>query len=164
MATKMVTKKNYAKRDSYALAFRMIDDALKFGCPLQAITIEESILTDRLSSTLNVGKENAKPCDTLGEVLHKWKPRNSRTSPDPNARLFDEEMTILFPRLDTWRRERNALLHGLAKSGQGEQPEIEASEFLDRANNAATEGFRLVKTVKTWSSKQIRMAKKGGMK
>ena len=49
-------RKNYAKRDSYELAFRMIDNAIKYDCPLQAITIEESILADRLWSTLNVGK------------------------------------------------------------------------------------------------------------
>ena len=164
METKQEEKKNYAKRDSYALAFKMIDDALKHGCPLQAITIEESILTDRLSSTLNVGKEITKPCDSLGDALNKWKPRNPRTSPDPNARLFDEEITTLFPKLDSWRRERNALLHGLAKSAQGGKPEIEAAKFLIRAVQAANDGLHLVEKVKRWSAKQIRKAKKGGIK
>ena len=59
-------KKNYPKYDSYRLAFKMIDDALKCGCPLQAITIEESILTDRLSSTLNVGMP--KQATYVGEI------------------------------------------------------------------------------------------------
>ena len=48
-------KPNTAKGKSYALAYDMIRAAMEKDCPLQAIAIEESIITDRLSSTLNVG-------------------------------------------------------------------------------------------------------------
>ena len=159
MAT--VQKKNCDKRDSYALAFRMIDDALRFGCPLQAIAIEESILTDRLSSTLNVGVENGKPCGSLGGALNKWKPKDPKAKAHPNAKLFDQEMDALYPRLDAWRNERNSLLHGLAKSIQGKGPDINADEFVIRAIKAATEGWALVKKVKHWVQKQVRKTQKG---
>jgi hypothetical protein len=106
-------KKNYPKYDSYRLAFGMIDDALKCGCPLQAITIEESILTDRLSSTLNVGISKGKPYKTLGSVLNAWRPKNKNKQPHSNAKLFDLEMNNLYERLDKWREARNLLLHGL---------------------------------------------------
>ena len=85
----MVDKKNYPKYYSYRLAFKMIDDALKFGCPLQAITIEESILTDRLSSTLNVGILKGKPYETLGSVLNAWRPKKKGKELHSNAILFD---------------------------------------------------------------------------
>ena len=159
MAT--VQKKNYDKRDSYSLAFRMIDDALRFGCPLQAIAIEESILTDRLSSTLNVGVENSKPYGSLGGVLNTWKPKDPKAKAHPNARLFDQDMDALYPRLDAWRKERNSLLHGLAKSIQGKGPDINADEFVIRAIKAANEGLTLVKKVKNWAQKQVRNARKG---
>ena len=162
MAT--VRKKNYAKRDSYALAFRMIDDALRFGCPLQAIAIEESILTDRLSSTLNVGDENGKPCVSLGGALNKWKPKDPKAKAHPTAILFDQEMEALYPRLDTWRKERNCLLHGLAKSIQGKGPDINADDFVIRALKAANEGLTLVKKVKNWVQKQVRNVRKGSGK
>ena len=164
MATKQTEKKNYAKRDSYALAFKMIADALKYGCPLQAIAIEESILTDRLSSTLNVGSKGGEPCPTLGAALNKWKPSDSKMQPHSNSKLFDKEMDALYPQLDAWRKERNSLLHGLAKSIQGIGPDIPADIFLGRAMNAATEGLRLVNKVKAWTQKQVNHAKRGKTK
>jgi len=164
MANDKDTKKNYAKRDSYALAFKMIDDALKYGCPLQAITIEESVLTDRLSSVLNVGIADGKPYKTLGAVLVAWKPKSSTKKPHPNARLFDAEIEKLYFRLDNWRQDRNKLLHGLAKSFQGEGPEISATDFTQQAMDTAIEGLKLANKIKNWVQKQVRKAKKERVK
>ena len=164
MANDKDTKKNYAKRDSYALAFKMIDDALKYGCPLQAITIEESILTDRLSSVLNAGIEGGKPYKTLGAVLLAWKPKSPKQKPHPNARLFDAEIEKFYIRLDNWRKDRNKLLHGLAKSFQGEGPEIPATDFTQHAMDTAIEGLKLVKKIKNWVQNQVRKAKKDRVK
>jgi hypothetical protein len=157
-------KKNYPKYDSYRLAFGMIDDALKCGCPLQAITIEESILTDRLSSTLNVGISKGKPYKTLGSVLNAWRPKNKNKQPHSNAKLFDLEMNNLYERLDKWREARNNLLHGLVKSFQGEEPETPAGDFIKTATKQAEEGLYLVKKVKNWVQKQVRNAKKAKVK
>lgn len=164
MANDKDTKKNYAKRDSYALAFKMIDAALKYGCPLQAITIEESILTDRLSSTLNVNKERVKPFDTLGMVLTAWKRGLNGDSRYANARLFDNKMNSLYLQLDDWRKKRNALLHGLAKSTQGEGPEIPADEFMAQAIQVAEIGLGLANTVKNWVQAKISKSRKVGKK
>lgn len=157
-------KKNYPKYDSYRLAFGMIADALKYGCPLQAITIEESILTDRLSSTLNVGISKGKPYQTLGSVLNAWRPKKKGGQPHPNAKLFDLEMNNLYERLDKWREARNLLLHGLVKSFQGEGPETSAVDFIKTATEQAEEGLYLVKKVKNWVQKQVRNAKKAKVK
>ena len=160
----MVDKKNYPKYYSYRLAFKMIDDALKFGCPLQAITIEESILTDRLSSTLNVGILKGKPYETLGSVLNAWRPKKKGKELHSNAILFDVEMNNLYERLDKWREARNLLLHGLVKSFQGDGPKIPAVDFIKIATDQAEEGLRLVKKVKNWVQKQVRNAKKPKVK
>ena len=159
--TQSPQKPNTAKGKSYALAYRMIKDAMEKDCPLQAIAIEESIITDRLSSTLNAGKVKAKPCNTLGAALRKWKgnPQNNE-SPSPNAVLFDKEMVKLLPRLEAWWRNRNAMLHGIAKSACGEGPEIEADFFMEKARTAAEEGKRLADSVKKWTAKQVSKARR----
>lgn len=156
MKTEKSKTKNMRKYESYKLAFDMIDEGIAGKCPLQAIAIEESILTDRLSSILNVGKPKAQPYDSIGKALWAWHPK--RGNPVANAALFDEEMEALYPRLDNWRNERNLLLHGLAKSAQGDDPEIAAEEFMPRAMKAAKEGLVLVRKVDAWTKRQIRKA------
>ena len=148
------------KYESYKLAFGMMKDALAKDCPLQVITIAESILTDRLSSTLNVGRQKKAPKDTLGRVLNEWHPRKTGASRNANSELFDAEMESLFPRLEAWWGERNMLLHGIAKSAQGEKPEIDAEDFIPRAMKAAKEGFALVRKIDAWTKRQIRNAEK----
>ncbi len=149
---------NMRKYESYKLAFDMIDEGIAGNCPLQSIAVEESILTDRISSTLNAGKQNASPANSLGHALRQWHPQKG--SPDPNSALFDEKMEELFPRLDDWRKERNALLHAIVKSAQGDEPETPASEFLLRAMKAAKDGLALVRKVDKWTKRQIRKAVK----
>ena len=148
------SRKNYAKRDSYALAFRMIDHAIKYDCPLQAITIEESILADRLWATLNVGKSR-RSLGTMNAALVQWKPTNG-SSVNKNAKRFDEYMEALYPRLKIWWKDRNKLLHGIAKSFQGDGPEIPADDYIRTAMTTANEGLELVNAVMKWSRKQIR--------
>lgn len=146
---------NTAKGKAYALAFDMINTALEKGCPLQAITIEESILTDRLSSTLNAGNEDKKPCRTLNNALSKW-----RDQFDKGESLFDEKMNALRPCLYAWWEERNALLHGIVKSPCGKGPTIPAEEFVARAEKAAKEGLDLARKVLRWTQKQVRHVRK----
>lgn len=150
-------KKNYAKGNAYALAHQLIKNSIEQGFPLQAITIEESILSDRLWSTLHVNEEKKAKVETLGKALSLWGPDCKK--PSKNANLFDEEMLKVKPRLDSWWKDRCAVLHGMVKSFQGEAPEIAAENFILHAAKVAKEGLALVKTVSAWSKKQIRYAK-----
>ena len=154
-------KKNTLKYYAYRLAFDMIKCSLERDCPLQAIAIEESILTDRLSSTLNAGRPQARPKDTLGRVLTEWHPKTPSASRNANATLFDEEMESLFPELSKWWNMRNELLHGIAKPKQDEKPTASSDDFMDRARTAAKKGYALVRKVDAWTKKQIRAARKG---
>lgn len=148
-------KPNSAKAKAYVLAFGMINTALEKGCPLQAITIEESILTDRLSSTLNAKKEKKTPFSTLNGALREWEKQTKG-----GVSLFDKEMTDLWPQLKAWWDERNELLHGIAKSPCGEGPSIPAEEFMARAEKAAKEGLEFARIVVRWTQKQVRQARK----
>ena len=156
---------NIGKHDAYALAFDMINEAIASCCPLQAIAIEESILTDRLWSTLNVGVEvTDKDVErmSLGGALKAWHPdeKASESKKNPNRLKFDEEMERIYSELDRWRRMRNSLLHSIAKSRQGDAPAVPAEEFREYAQYAAKNGLRLVRTVANWTQKTIRKSKK----
>lgn len=151
------TQKNMGKKAAYALAHEMIQEAIDRKCPLQAIAIEESILTDRISSTLNVGIENGKPYQSLGKALYQWNHRRGR--PNSNAHLFDASMEALYPNLDNWCKARNKLLHGMAKSFQCEAPDIPIESFREDAMEVAVKGYDLVKKVSKWVSKKVKKAK-----
>ena len=158
--------KNYAKRDSYALAFGLIKTAIREGYPLQAIAVEESILADRLWSTLNVGAIKPQNVGTLGGALKQWCPTNAdgRTkqtaNPHHNVKLFDGYMNALQPMLLDWWNARNKVLHGIAKSFQGKAPDLCADDFTAYAQFVAEIGLVLVRQVGNWTQKQIRKARR----
>ncbi len=64
-------------------------------------------------------------------------------------------MNGLLPQLEEWWNERNALLHGIAKSPCGQGPDIPAEEFVARAEKAAKDGFSLTRKVSRWTQKQV---------
>lgn len=148
-------KPNTSKGKSYALAYGMIKAAMDKDCPLQAITIEESIITDRLSSTLNAHKKSKTPFQTLNGALTAW--RNLKA---PEAAIFDEYMVGLRPRLWEWWKKRNAMLHGIAKSTCGEGPDIESDAFMETARQVAVEGKDLADKIKKWTATQVRKARR----
>ncbi len=154
--------KNYAKYESYALAFRLIDESVRHNFPLQAIAIEESVIADRLWSTLNIGKPPTRSKNkTLGDALREWKPKDSvkESKRNPNRLLFDEEMECLCPDLGKWWKKRNVVLHGIVKSAHGESPNISADEFEDKALVVARKGLELAREVDKWTKKRIHRAK-----
>jgi len=145
----MAEKKNIAKGDSYRLAFGMINSAIRHVFPLQAIAIEESILSDRLWAVLNVGKAREGKHETLGKALMRWKElHKSEKSP------FDEEMESLYGELSRWWDMRNKMLHGIVKSFHGEAPSISAESLDHSAMKAAVRGKELADKVVSWSHKQ----------
>lgn len=160
MATVQAEKKNYAKRDSYALAFDMIATAIQHNFPLQAIAVEESIISDRLWSALNVSKTTGGKKETLGKALDTWEKSVKNGVSNP----LGDEAESMREGLASWWDSRNKLIHGIVKSFRGDKPKIIAANFERSAMKAAVKGSELARQVCNWSSKQIRKAKKGGVK
>jgi len=159
-------KGNIGKHNAYALAFAMIDEAIEARCPIQAIAIEESILTDRLWSTLNVGVTDISEKQfnnlSLGVALKAWHPdaKIPEGKRNVNRKRFDAEMEELYPDLDKWREMRNGVIHSIAKSRQGKAPSIPAEKFREYAQEAATVGLLLARKVTNWTQKTVRKAKR----
>lgn len=131
--------KNIVKGESYRYAIDRMHQAIREEYFLEAITLCESIVTDRIYSVCHgrrAKKLRGANKETLGGVLDKWTPR-------------DEEETNLHYRVNAWREKRNAALHGACRS-EPLTPTKPTHEFLVQARQAADEGLELVNDVKTW--------------
>ena len=160
MANDKDTKKNYAKRDSYALAFGMISTAIHHNFPLQAIAVAESIISDRLWSALNASKPTGGKKETVGKALEVWKHLMKNGVPFPSG----EEAEPMRENLVSWWDSRNKLIHGIVKSFRGKEPQLAAANFERSAMKAARIGEELARNSCNWSQKQIRKARKDGAK
>lgn len=102
--------------------------AMEVGCYLEAITLMESIIFDRLASIVNETQEEQVSKETFFEMIKRA-----------------SEIDILLPltyRLDAWREKRNSALHAMAKSLE---PEFE--EKYDATKEVAEEGYELFRVV-----------------
>lgn len=142
---KKAIKGNHAKFLSYKLAHERLKAAVESGYPLEAVAIAESLLTDRLLSFINFyGAAFDPEKATLGGVAHKA----AQICKMPTTRdLVGEDLAT---KAAMWAKDRNTVLHSIAKSGQGSGPKIEANAFVEHAQGVALRGLDLVKKVKSW--------------
>lgn len=142
-------KGNIKKYLSYREAWSRIKQAQEQGFYLEAVTLVESILSDRLTSYLM----SAGTPDTI-EKLTKHQSLNTlitwwRKSTDSK---IDQVCIQLQTDVDKWRTSRNQIVHGMVKSYPGKEIE-DIESFLEAARQAAQEGERLARAVSSWCSK-----------
>jgi hypothetical protein len=140
---------NATKYESYHKAWSLIRSAQENEFFLEAITIQESIISDRLISYLS--RPNApKPLlknknglyPSFGQLIEQWR------SEFPQGQHPD-----LIDTVDNWRHSRNSLIHAIVKSEPG-QPTQPINEFLENAEKAAQQGTKLAKDVSYWCRKE----------
>lgn len=142
---------NHAKYLSYTLAHSRMKAALDAGFPLETIAIAESVMTDRLLSFVNHHGGALDPeRTTLGQVA----PRAEQLC----RQAQDEQGATLAEQARQWAHKRNAILHAIAKSGQGVGPRIPAEAFVAEADSVARQGVELLKHIKAWHQQQVRQA------
>jgi hypothetical protein len=143
-------KGNQAKYLSYRLAHERMKAAIQAGFPLEAVAIQESLLTDRLLSFINFYGAGFDPeKSTLGRVAEKAAAICRETTKDVEG----ENLAIAAVE---WSFDRNAIIHAIAKSGQGQGPRIQADFFLEHASGVADRGTSLVRAIKNWHRQQLR--------
>lgn len=144
---------NKSKYLSYKKAWEQISSALQQGFYLEAVTIEESIISDRLLSYIlgvapktKIGLKSG-----LGELISHWR-KLSGTS------LIESNGSDLGEITNAWRDKRNIAVHGLVKSLPGASP-TSPEDFLELARLAAEEGQALARKVQNWHKKALRDSK-----
>jgi hypothetical protein len=145
---------NGAKYLSYREAWARIKLARRQGFFLEAVTIEESIISDRLLSFLEKRcgltlKDATK--GNLNQIILKWHGEASaRLKGDP----FEEEtLQALNDRLQAWRSGRNEVVHGMVKS-KARPGDDHIDNFLQAAEAYAQSGERLARDLDAWVRRQ----------
>ena len=154
-----------AKYLSYAEAWARIRLATKQGFFLEAVTVEESIISDRLSSYMvkNCGFDQGdRSLRNLQNLVGVWA-KTVRTEAKIGAHLL-QQLEELQQRIEAWRIDRNDVVHGLVKS-RASRGDDHIEGFLSRAHHAAKEGQFLARAVSNWvdaARKEITEASKTG--
>ena len=164
--TATTIKGNKEKYLSYKLAFGMISNAIKCKCYLQAITIEESIMADRLLSFLTFCGENVdRNKSSLGFAIKLI--LGEADNPKINEKCQHEEFDItkgsIFEKKQELREfweSRCYLLHGIVKSPSGKSPKILEKDFIEQAKKIANGGKVLTRWVCDWSKRQLKANQK----
>lgn len=143
-------KGNIAKHLSYKEAWSRIKKAQEQGFYLEAVTLQESIITDRLISYLvGVGAiERAVELHkypNFGKLIDKWKIQN----PKP---IDIQDYRDLQTAVCEWRKRRNNVVHGMVKSHPGTATDS-VIDFLEEAKLTAEQGKRLARAVGYWVKK-----------
>ena len=139
-----------AKYFSYREAWARIKLARRHGYFLEAVTIEESIVSDRLMSFLEkscgvILKDATK--FNLSQVAISWvKEFEVRLVTDGIA-LADAQG--IHQRLDAWRNQRNRVVHGMVKSKAG-RGDDHIDNFLAEAAIAAADGEKVAREISRW--------------
>lgn len=156
------SKGNIELAKRYEEAWRRINSALEHHYHFEAIAIEESILSNRITSFLyGVGEvredeiNQPKKFLPFNTLIERWKKQCKKKGYwDNSADLIDS--------VDWWRLRRNAAIHALTKSFPGEAPLVSLTDFLEEAKRTAKEGAKLDRQVSYWHRRQLAAAKKAG--
>jgi len=146
----LIPRTNAGKYFSYREAWERIGRAITQGFYLEAVTLEESIISDRLCSyfckigTLDSEKlKHRHP--SLAELIKLWNKHEPEPISDPirNPRFY-----YLQESLDVWRAKRNHVVHGIVKSSGECHDDI--LNFIQEAERVARDGELVAKSVANW--------------
>jgi hypothetical protein len=153
-----IPDKNDKKYFSYREAWGRIRKAQGHGFYLEAVTLEESIMADRLISFL-VRTGAAQPTGQLerrsfGQLIDQW----MRVVPEP---IVTKDFPDLGFAVNEWRKQRNFVVHGMVKSVPGTD-HSDVRSFLREAEQVAARGAALADVVTGWCKKAKRQFQKNG--
>lgn len=140
-----MTSKQTGRYLRYKLAFQRLDEALEEGWLLEAISLEESIITDRLLSILISTEQAVSSKQSLGNLITQAKKAMTGSGTAVEGDLFHE--------LDQWRDARNECVHAFCKLDDHAYADNSAEIFSDKMWETAKKGRELVDLVKELSRK-----------
>ena len=140
---------NAMKYSSYREAWGRIRRAQGHGFYLEAVTLEESIIADRLISFLvcvgAVQPDARLERQSFGQLVQQW----IALVPEP---IKTKHFSDLRTAVDEWRKRRNKVVHGMVKSVPGTDHD-DVLNFLEEAKLVALEGDALAQALSDWGKK-----------
>lgn len=135
----------------YRYAFSRMDEAMEEGWLLEAITIQESILSGRLLSVLHSKGIAVNPRDSFSSLIDRFK---------KYVEVDDPHVAALVVRLHEWRIKRNEALHSVCRHIDDPYDEDTVSKFEEKPVDAAKQGRILVDEVRSAVERVKRRIKK----
>ncbi len=129
----------------YRAAFSWISKAIDDGYYLEAISIAESLITDRLESYLSFLKGEDFSFKTLGSLCDAFRSKENKT--DQLLR------SLVLEKLDLWRSRRNIAAHEMVKIEDGKK--ISWGDRVKINYEVAKDGLDLVREIDS----QVRKAR-----
>ena len=145
------------KQERYLEAYARIDSSIRTKHFFEAITIEESIISDRLASFLEATdtlKSDQIHRQSFANLIMLWK--IATANPGNIWEACDE----LMAKVDSWRGQRNKYVHGLVKFPNKKANIPNTKEFIKGAGKTANEGKLLANLVSDWRSRQAQVKRK----
>jgi hypothetical protein len=133
-----ITDNLLVKDDISSIAVERISKAVSGKYYLEAITLQESIISDRLAMYLH----------------HQGKKSDSKTLNQLIIDVQDHHKKTLFEKVDLWRKKRNKAVHGLVRSSPFES-QIGIIAFDKLAKETAIEGQLLVSEITSWFDEYV---------
>jgi biopolymer transport protein ExbB/TolQ len=123
------------RQDLYRNAFKRIKQATDQGFNLEAITLIESLISDRLESRLSFLLKEDFSFKTLGVLINKAKRIENN----------EELKLVITSDLNKWRNQRNSALHEMIKIQEGETPSWE--DRISNLKNVSESGLKLLRKI-----------------
>jgi hypothetical protein len=123
------------RHNLYKRAYSRINEAIAQGFYLEAITLIESLIGDRLEHRLTFLKQQDFSFKNLGELIAEAR----KTEIDHKLKQL-----VLGP-LDSWRQARNSAVHEMAKIADGDLPTWE--ERMSSLEIIATGGLTMLRDI-----------------
>jgi hypothetical protein len=121
----------------YRAAFSWISNAIDNGYYLEAISIEERLISDRLESYLSFLKDEDFSFKTLGNLIDAFRSKESKA---------DELLrSIVIDKVDSWRKRRNIAAHEMVKIEDGKN--INWADRVKINQDIARDGLELVREI-----------------
>ena len=147
-----IPDRNANKYFSYSEAWVRIKKAHGSGFYLEAVTLEESIIADRLISLLvcvgEIQADSRVEKRSFGQLIQLW----AKRVPQPVSVPYFPDLCSA---VDEWRKHRNRVVHGMVKSMPGAQHR-DVLNFLAEAELVAFKGQGLAHAVSDWVRKAKR--------
>ncbi len=142
--------KNIPKYLSYKAAWERINYSLERGFHLEAISIEESIISDRLLSFVLGVDQNSKmgTKSPLDQLIIKWRKHAGKSLIESDGSDLGEQAFI-------WKEKRNTAIHGIVKSTP-RTATMQPEDFFEMTRKTAEEGKILARKVLIWHKKKLR--------
>ena len=141
---KEIKHPNYKMHHKYRFAFARMDDAMEDGWLMEAVTIQESIISARLLSVLSKGGINANPRDSFSSLIDRFR---------KHFEQLDAAVLGLAAELHAWRADRNFVLHCVCRDVDDPLMHDTVEAFEMKLVDTAEQGRRLVNEVRNTVSR-----------